>query len=142
MTPPFKGEAQGTFRRVPHPPPLKPLSATPPSGSLAECGSRSLPFRQAFLCKENVVVLVSVSPQRFLIIGLLKTDNSLTLKQSVLLTQPSIINLFPIKEKLNLGVPKFTRLVWISPNIAKLVFIFKQRRKNHKTVYFKIPSIR
>ena len=40
---------------VPHPPPLKPLSDTPPSGSLAECESRSLPTAKLFDRENNPV---------------------------------------------------------------------------------------
>ena len=85
MTPPLLGEPQGTTcpsglerRRVPHWVPPGPLSATPPSGSL--CGVRvmKLAFSASFFCRENVLVLVGVFTQRFLIFKPLKTDNSAT----------------------------------------------------------------
>ena len=132
-----KGEGQGPFRMGPHrPPPCTPSPLHPASGSLAEGGSRSLPFRQAFLYRENVIVLAFVSPQRFLIIGLLKTDNSLMLKQSVFLTQPLIRNLYLITERIGLDVLEFAGLVWLSPNIAKLVFIFKRRSEKSQGQVF------
>ncbi len=76
ITASFKGEAQGTFRRVPHPPPLKPLSATPPSGSLSGVRVMKLAFRKLFFSRNNILVLVFVYPNRFLIYKPLKTDNS------------------------------------------------------------------
>ena len=99
MNPPFKGEAQGTFRRVPHPPPLKPLSATPPSGSL--CGGRikKLALSASFFSRENALVLVGVFSQRFLIIDYLKIANSLTLKHAIFVTVIPIRNLCTINEK-------------------------------------------
>ena len=54
-----------------------------------------------------------VSPQRFLIVGLLKTDNSLRLIQSVFLTQPLIRNLYPTKKRINFEVSEIARLVWL-----------------------------
>ncbi len=67
---------------------------------------------------ENGFVLLYVYPHRFLIIKPLKTDNSLTLKQSVFLTGLSIKNLYPIEGRIVFEVPDFARLVWLSPNFA------------------------
>ena len=65
MTPPFKGEAQGTFRRVPHPPPLKPLSATPPSGSLCGGRVRKLANRKLFYVEIITLFKITLLPTDF-----------------------------------------------------------------------------
>ena len=94
----------------PHRPlPCTPSTLHPASGSLAEGGSRSLPFRQAFLCRENILVIVDVYPKRFLIVGLLKTYNSASPQSStsrtglpsVFLTQPLIRNLYHIEKSIH-----------------------------------------
>ena len=67
-----------------------------------------------------VLVLFDVFSHRFLIVGLLKTDNSLTLKQSVFLTGLSIRNLCPIKGRFGLDVPVFARLVWLRQTLQDI----------------------
>ena len=66
---------------------------------------------------------------RFLIFKPLKTDNSLSLKQSVFLTGLSIRNPCPIKGRFGRKVPKLARLVWLFPNFVyyyrKSVTFFK-----------------
>ena len=61
---------------------------------------------QAFFDRENILVLVGVFSQRFLIIGFLKIANSATPQTSDFLTQPLIRNLCPIKGKIGLEVPE------------------------------------
>ena len=81
MTASFKGEAQGTFRMVPHPPPLKPLSATPHKRLLSGGRIMLLAFSASFFCREKGFVLVCVFSHRFLIFGRLKIANSQSLRQ-------------------------------------------------------------
>ncbi len=84
-----------------------------------------LAFRQAFFGREKYIVIVDVFSHRFLIFKPLKTDNSLSLKQSVFLTGLSIRNLYSVKTRNGLKVLIISRLVWLSPNIARSVYSLK-----------------
>ena len=74
----------------PHRVPPGPLSVTPPNGSLSGVRIRKLAFRKLFWVERISLYILVYIPTIILIFGALKTDNSLTLKQSVFLTCPSI----------------------------------------------------
>ena len=84
----------------PHRFPLRPPYATPPTAPWRSARPEVCLSANLF-SRGNDFALVYVSPNWFLIFKPLKTDNSLSLKQSVFLTGLSIRNLCPIEGRVS-----------------------------------------
>ena len=61
---------------------------------------------------------------------------------SVFLTGLSIRNLYPIKRRIGLDVPEFSRLVWLRQTLLDVFYTQKRRVKKLKTKNFKMPRLR